>query len=196
MSNPRHWMQTYSGGAFRFDMIGDLELNIKDISRPLSRLPRFNGHTSRPLCVAEHCLVVRRLLHKWGYGELVQLHGLMHDSHEAFTGDIVSPFKRFLKDVLRCDIGVLQDSIQVSILDSFSIPMLENPDQVAAIHSADLQACRLERNLVMKSSLEWDIDNVQVDRADEQFYEFMHAADADDRFRVQFKRLKDKIPHA
>lgn len=194
MSNPRHWMQTYSGGAFRFDEPTSLELNIKDISRPLSRLPRFNGHTSRPLSVAEHSLVVRRILHNWGMNELVQLHGLMHDAHEAFTGDIISPFKRFLYEVMLVDIAAIQAEIQVNIFAAFNIPMLSRLEFVEQIKKADLYACKLERDLVMKSSLEWDIDDTKIwDPADYEMYEFMPAVDADDRFRVQFKRLMGKI---
>lgn len=194
MSNPRHWMQTYSGRAFRFDEPTNLELNIKDISRPLSRIPRFNGHGSKPLSVAEHSLIVRRILHNWGASEMVQLHGLMHDAHEAFTGDIIAPFKRFLREVLLCDIEAFQAEIQVNILAAFNIPMLSRLEDIALIKKVDLYCCKLERDLVMKSSLEWDVDDTIVyDQSDYEMYEFMHPADADDRFRVQFKRLMGKI---
>jgi hypothetical protein len=193
MSNPRHWMQTYTGRPFRFDDLSDLQLDIRDIARPLSRLPRFGGHTSHPISVAEHSVVVSQILRAWNQPNIVQLHGLMHDAHEAFTGDIVAPLKRFLHDTMNFDISSLQDSIQNAIHQAFNIPDLELEIQEVRIHNADLYACKLERNLVMKSSLEWDIDQIEIDQEHLTLYSYHTPLEAFTKFSGLFKYLMEHI---
>lgn len=64
-------------------------ITIDDIAYSLAYINRFNGHTTRPYSVAEHCLrgVEYSLpAHK--------LEFLMHDAPEAYLGDTVGPLKR------------------------------------------------------------------------------------------------------
>ncbi len=64
--------------------------DINEISFALSNSNRYNGHVGH-YTVAEHCVRVAMQLPR----EL-QLSGLLHDAHEAYYGDIVSPVKRLL----------------------------------------------------------------------------------------------------
>lgn len=68
---------------------------IEDIAHALSLTNRFQGHTSRPYSVAEHSLLVlkiaRDMLQLDAHG---QMYALMHDAHEAYTGDQSTPSKR------------------------------------------------------------------------------------------------------
>lgn len=68
---------------------------IEDIAHALSLTNRFQGHTSRPYSVAEHSLLVlkiaRDILQLDVHG---QMYALMHDAHEAYTGDQSTPSKR------------------------------------------------------------------------------------------------------
>lgn len=157
-------MQTYTGRPFRFDSPVDLELAIKDVAVPLARLPRFGGHTNKTLSVAEHSCAVAHILNGWYARPLVCLHGLMHDAHEAFTGDIVAPLKRFMKDVHLFDISELQAELQCNIMAALGIPMLSKLEEIELIHKADIVACKIERDLYMESSYEWDIDDIKYDK--------------------------------
>lgn len=68
---------------------------IEDIALSLSRMPRFGGHSRLPWTVIEHSLFVERMA-RAATGperEALRLHALLHDAHEALTGDIPSPFK-------------------------------------------------------------------------------------------------------
>lgn len=59
----------------------------------LARINRFTGHTTRPYSVAEHSLLVAEIARRAGATPMVQLAALMHDAHEAYTGDVSSPVK-------------------------------------------------------------------------------------------------------
>ena len=82
------WTQTFAGIQFYpFDPRPD-EVKIKDIAHALSMICHFNGHTREFFSVAQHSLMVSYLLpaeHK--------LWGLMHDSAEAYIGDMIRPIK-------------------------------------------------------------------------------------------------------
>lgn len=66
------------------------------IAHSLAQINRFTGHCSRPYSVAEHSLLVVTIMQN----ELAihcphaLLAGLMHDAHEAYTGDLHTPGKR------------------------------------------------------------------------------------------------------
>lgn len=63
-----------------------------DIAIALSRIWRFGGGTDEFYSVAEHSLwVMRRAV--MGDAKLALL-ALLHDAHEAYTGDIITPMKR------------------------------------------------------------------------------------------------------
>lgn len=84
------WIQTFTGKQFwPMDPNPDV-ISIIDIAVSLSRINRFTGHTTFPYSVAQHSCLVCDILpqeyKKWG---------LMHDAHEAYVNDMVSPVKKF-----------------------------------------------------------------------------------------------------
>lgn len=89
------WMITASGREHHLVGASAL-LNIADpadIAHALALINRFTGHTSRPYSVAEHSLLVAGFAEAAGATPVVQLAALMHDAHEAYTGDVSSPVK-------------------------------------------------------------------------------------------------------
>jgi hypothetical protein len=64
-----------------------------EIAHALAQINRFTGHCTRPYSVAEHSLLVADLADGAGASPIVQLAALMHDAHEAYTGDASSPVK-------------------------------------------------------------------------------------------------------
>jgi len=94
MSGP--WMITATGRDHFLSGAQSLlnELDILDIAWHLAQENRYTGAAKRPYCVAEHSLLCADLARADGKSALVQLGCLMHDAHEAYTGDASSPVKR------------------------------------------------------------------------------------------------------
>lgn len=69
------------------------EIDLYDIAHALAQINRFTGHAKRPYSVAEHSLLCADLAAHEGKSALVQLLCLVHDAHEAYTGDQASPAK-------------------------------------------------------------------------------------------------------
>lgn len=89
------WMITASGGQYNLDgwaVLGN-KVDLQDIAHALAQINRFTGHARRPYSVAEHSLLAAQIARELGYGPAVQLAALMHDAHEAYTGDVSSPVK-------------------------------------------------------------------------------------------------------
>ena len=75
--------------------------SVEDIALGLSRMPRFAGQTLFEWTVADHLVVCARYL-RWLIARglytkhnspMIELYVLMHDAHEAMTGDIPTSFK-------------------------------------------------------------------------------------------------------
>lgn len=67
-----------------------------DIAHALGMLCRYNGHCSRFYSVAEHSVMVSRMMRDMDLGN--PLEGLLHDASEAYMTDVPAPFKRLLPD--------------------------------------------------------------------------------------------------
>jgi len=69
---------------------------IETIAHSLAQINRFTGHAARPYSVAEHSLLVCDIMAGLGFDCHAQRAALMHDAHEAFTGDVATPIKAAL----------------------------------------------------------------------------------------------------
>lgn len=93
------WVQTLSGRQWNLLNPDPSALDWDDIASSLALQVRFNGHTvaGRPVTVAVHSLNVMAYLQDRGADAHLALHGLLHDAHEAFIGDIVTPVSAALE---------------------------------------------------------------------------------------------------
>lgn len=82
------WQQTYTGRKFwPLDPRAE-DIHIEDIAAHLSKVCRYGGACKRYMSVAEHCVAVSNLV-----PIEYMLEGLLHDSAEAYVGDMVRPLK-------------------------------------------------------------------------------------------------------
>lgn len=69
---------------------------IEEIAHALAQINRFTGHAVRPYSVAEHSLLVCDIVASQGLSVHAQMAALLHDAHEAYTGDVSTPIKHAL----------------------------------------------------------------------------------------------------
>jgi 5'-deoxynucleotidase YfbR-like HD superfamily hydrolase len=94
------------------------DVDIDDIAHHLTQINRFLGACRRPYSVAEHSLVVLEIFQREypDGGPCAQLAALTHDAHEAYTGDMISPWKQALR-ILCGDVWDLVEARHASAVD-------------------------------------------------------------------------------
>ena len=139
-------IQTFSGNYFNFnDPVGS-KMNIDDIAHALSNQCRFAGHVRTFYSVAQHSCLVSDSLPT----PALQLAGLMHDAHEAYISDVVSPLKHLLPDY-----RVIEDATQAALCGKFQLDhKVVKGDRV---RRADLEALATEKRDLLQNPDHWDI---------------------------------------
>lgn len=125
------------------------EFPAEQIAKQLGALCRYAGATPDHYSVARHSLVVAALAPDDPQHKMA---ALLHDAHEALTGDILRPMTRRLSMPSRMEIICEQQAIdrQLYSLIGFD-PCLAT---LKAVANADDTACRLEMQLLGKTSSE------------------------------------------
>lgn len=90
------WMPTFSGSGFHPISPKVSDVCLEDITRGLAYKFRYGGHTE-PITVAEHSILVSRVIEILWPQSGQMLAGLLHDACEAYTHDIQAPIRRFIK---------------------------------------------------------------------------------------------------
>jgi hypothetical protein len=139
---------TFSGLALDTCNPKPEQISLEDIDHALNRIVRFNGHTRRPITVAEHSIRVSRIVSVIGGGRDAQFLGLLHDAAEAYVGDIVRPVKS-------PEICTIEDRILSAILTKFGLEPSE--DDWAHARYADDMALFLEAMIEMESAAAWAV---------------------------------------
>lgn len=147
------WIQTYSTNKYDFVENNPSDISLIDIANSLAQIPRFGGHLNRRVSVAQHSIIVGSALHSDEFSKDVALQGLMHDAHEAYMGDLTSPFIRYLESKFDCfNIEEVEIPIKHAITERFGIDIVNIPH---AVERYDQAALRNEAN----SMFDRPIDN-------------------------------------
>jgi hypothetical protein len=131
----------HSGAYLDFARPEACNFTLLDVVHALSNICRFGGHSRFFYSVAEHSLLVSRLVTNdcaWA--------GLMHDAAEAFIGDVVKPLK-----VLLPDYAAVEDRVERAVFARFEVPLV----LPLAVKVADRQALFIEQRKVMGNNDEW-----------------------------------------
>ena len=138
------WFQTFSGRQFwPLDPRAD-EVDIKDIAHALANICRFGGHCISFYSVAQHCLLVSRLV-----PDHLRLAALLHDAAEAYIGDMVRPLKRFIPQFRE-----IEHHIEAVIGQHFEVALV--PMDPAIKRADEIALMTEKRDVVGPSPQKWN----------------------------------------
>ena len=120
-----------------------------DVARGLSHVVRFNGQaviSGCPWTVLHHSLAVARLVAYRGGPPGAILHALVHDAHEAYVGDVVSPLKPYLGERW----AALEGAVEAVVLEAFGTTRHDE-----WVKPADREVCMAEGKLAGIGGFAW-----------------------------------------
>ena len=109
------WVQTYSGVAFELLAPRAEDVRAADLAHALAHSCRFGGHTRSHYSVAQHSALVAALVWQRTRDLGATLLGLLHDAHEAYTGDIKKPVKWAIEAVAPGALRAIEGPIDAAI---------------------------------------------------------------------------------
>jgi len=96
--DPGAWLSCYSGGRFYPFAPRVQDVRLVDLAHHLATSTRWLGALHTPLSIAQHSVNVgamaRALAPSAVVGAMAELAGLVHDTGEAYVGDMPRPIKR------------------------------------------------------------------------------------------------------
>jgi len=129
------FIHTWTGGVFYLTDPRPEEVFIEDIAHALSLQCRFNGHIAEHYSVAEHSIMVSNIAEEETKDYQLALTALLHDSAEAYLGDVVSPLKKLLPEY-RVFEALVESCVALRFSLSYPFPEV--------IHRADKKALEQE----------------------------------------------------
>ena len=145
---PGPYLQTVSGRWVNpFDPDPD-QLDAGDIARALANQCRFGGHSRVFYSVAQHSVIVSRLVEERGGDVEDAFAALMHDATEAYLGDMPHPLKH--RSPLGAAFKAAENDLEQAIRDRFRI----KPD-VPEIKRVDRSLLAAERRAFSAEKWHW-----------------------------------------
>lgn len=121
--------------------------NLMDIAIGLSRTPRFAGQTLRWFSVLDHTMFGLYLIEESPSKTFYdQRWWLLHDAHEAMTGDVPT-------DVKTDDLRKVQAQLDEKIFGAFYPDRIVTPNAVARIHEIDNRCLRAEADVLKERTI-------------------------------------------
>tara|TARA_R110002110_G_scaffold64634_3_gene178559 strand:+ start:3375 stop:3932 length:558 start_codon:yes stop_codon:yes gene_type:complete len=149
-------MQTLTGRRVHFLDPKPSEISLADIAGHLAKINRFGGATREPYSVAQHSVEVAMIVPAPWRG-----YALLHDAHEAYIGDRLTPIKRAMAALHPRGVDpftILEDQFDRAIHQHFGLPWPLPPEAAAAVKQADLIMLATERRDLLNEHLDWQID--------------------------------------
>ncbi len=139
------WINTVSGKKFSILDPQEDQIDITDIAKGLSHIGRYSGQTKVFYSVAEHSYLASYAIDQ---RDDLPLMALLHDSAEAYLGDVTSPLKALLPEYKGIEILVLS-----IILRKFGLP----PALPHEVEEVDRRMLATEAEVLFETNEEWSI---------------------------------------
>lgn len=156
------------------------EVNIADIVDCLSQIPRFNGHGNKFWSVAQHSVLVSKIVEDFtaaSFGALSRkatLEGLIHDAAEAYLGDIIGPLRKAEDGpISNVKLNTIEDFILNIVRLKLGLPGFPDDATRKAVESADKIALAIE----VKNLFDRDPKDFGLPGVDEKLYESVDESD-------------------
>ncbi len=130
------------------------DIHLDDIAHHLAYINRFTGAAEWGVSVAAHSLVVQVLYQREvpNASPMELCAALMHDAHEAYTGDIGRPMKATLNILAPGVLSSIERRIDREIQRKFNLPAVNHD----ALKMADNTACAIEKEYCLEpSKFQW-----------------------------------------
>jgi hypothetical protein len=144
-------IETASGLRYNFENPQAETILLEDIAHALSNMCRFAGHIRRFNSVAEHSVLVSRIVEALSKGmefrdgqdrQGILQAALLHDAHEAYIWDAPSPIKPLLGDTFKRLSRIADEGIAAKFLkegysaDTFKDTLIKRADHIALVVEA------------------------------------------------------------
>lgn len=125
-------------------------IDMNDVSHALSNLCRYSGHCRKFYSVAEHSILVGKIVADlWPEDRAAVRAAFLHDATEAYVTDLPTPIKVLLPDYI-----ALEDKLAADLAEAFHIQW--SPEIAERVKFADMAALATEARLLFDDVSEWD----------------------------------------
>ena len=151
-------IQTASGRLVDVTNVQREDISLGDIATALANTCRFNGHVKSFYSVAQHSVLASLLVkapEKTRPRDVLMLQrvALLHDAHEAYTGDIPRPLQPLAQDL-----DNKKYTIGGTILEVFAIPGWLRMWVLDAVHAVDEMLLATEkRDVLPVADVDWPV---------------------------------------
>ena len=146
---------TYTGKRINLLEPAPDDIDLRDITTALDRLPRWTGHTEIPYSVLQHSLACHAVVKQYlATSPMLLLATLLHDAHEAYMGDIATP----VAIAIGSGVGQLKTRLQSAIHRHFGLPERLSDQHLNIIKFADRTMAAWEwTHLMRRAALNMDL---------------------------------------
>jgi hypothetical protein len=138
------WTNTVSGKDVHLLNPSPDKIDIKDIAAGLSKMCRYNGQISEFYSVAQHSVYAAILAKPES-----RMHALLHDSSEAYLGDVISPLKSLL---------INYEEIEKRMMSAIAQKFNFSFDDHEHVHEIDQRLLTTEvQQLIPHHNLDWKL---------------------------------------
>jgi hypothetical protein len=145
-------------------------LVIDEIAQVLARSPRYNGHSERPVSIGQHLLFCGMLADRRHPDNVpLALQALVHDAHEAYTGDICRPLKKLINDNTEGLLTLIELRLDTALRIALGASSFDWIENAAAVKDIDNVALTVETAVAFRyAHMEWG--NFVMPRDDEELH--------------------------